>query len=415
MKTNGVEVFDVAGGMKLAVEPIEAAANATIVWTVPVGSAGDPIGDLGSGESNVLSEVILRGAGDRSSREFSDALDLLGVQRATSSSPYVITISATCLVAETIKTMELLRDLVLHPTIDQESLDASRELALQSLGSLTDDPQHYASIKIAEISLPSPFGGHGYGTEAGLNALTTESLRATWNRRCRPGGSIMGVAGGIQPSMIRELMERLLEGWTGTSIEPIVSAPPRIGSLHEKQPSAQSHVCLSLPAPKESDAASLPTKFVVRVLGGGGMSNRLFSEVREKRGLCYSVGMSYACGRDRGLMTVYAGSTPERAAETLDCIRRELARMVRGVTAEEFSRAVIGIKSGVVMAGESTMARASAIAGDLFRLGRVRTLAEIVASIDRMTIAQVNDQAADALAPERIADAALVVVGPAPL
>lgn len=415
MKKQNIEVFTVAGGMKLAVEPIDGAATATIVWTLPVGSAGDPIGDLGCGESNVLSEVILRGAGDRSSREFSDALDRLGVQRATSSSGYCITISATCMGAQAVETLQLLCDMVLRPRIEQDALEASRELALQSLGSLTDDPQHYASIKIGEISIPAPFNEHGYGSEAGLKALTTKSLHAAWQRRCRPGGSIMAIAGAIDPEKIRELLEKLLEGWSGTSIEPMERASAIRGSVHEKQATAQTHICLALASPREADEASLPHRLMARVLGGGGMSNRLFSEVREKRGLCYSVGMSYACGRDRGLSTIYAGSTPERASETLACIRTELNRMAGGVTEGEFNRAIIGLKSGIVMGGESTMARAAALAGDLFRRGTVRTLTEVVASVDRLTLAQVNEHAAQFLAPERVAEAALAVVGPEPL
>jgi len=415
LKKQNIEVFTVAGGMKLAIEPIEGATTATIVWTVPVGSAGDPTGDLGAGESNVLSEIILRGAGDHTSREFSDALDRLGVQRATSSSGYAITVSATCMAAQTEETLQLLCDMYLRPRIEADALEASRELALQSLGSLTDDPQHFVSIKINEIAIPTPFNQHGYGSVEGLNALTPESLHASWKRRCRPTGSIMGIAGAINPTKIRDLMERLLEGWRGVSVEPKETTSASRGSIYEKQVSSQTHMCLALPSPREADDASLPHRLMVRVLGGGGMSNRLFSEVREKRGLCYSVGMNYGCGRDRGLSTIYAGSTPERASETLACIRTELGRMAQGVTEGEFTRAIIGLKSGIVMGGESTMARAAALAGDIFRRGHVRTLAEVVATVDRLTLQQVNDHAAQALAPQRIDECALAVVGPEPL
>ena len=415
MKAQPIEVFDVAGGMKLAVEPIEGAATTTIVWTLPVGSAGDPEGALGAGESTVLGEVIMRGAGSRSSRELSDALDRLGVQRASSSSTFAITIAATCLTTETSETLKLLRDIVMHPRIEEDSLEASRDLALQSLGSLTDDPQHYAGIKISEIAIPAPFNRHGYGTLDGLNALTTKSLHAAWSRRCRPGGSIIGVVGAIDPAGTRDMIAELVDGWTGAAVEPTATAPARGGSLHEKQASSQSPNCLATPGPKAAEAASLPPQVMVRILGGGGMSNRLFCEVREKRGLCYSVGSSYTRGRDRGLTLFHAASTPERASETLACVRTEVARMAQGVTTDEFARAILGLKSGVVMAGESSSARASALVGDLFRLGRVRTLAEVVASIENLTIDQVNAHAAATLTPAAVEAAALVVVGPAAL
>lgn len=415
MKAQNIEVFTVAGGMKLAVEPIDGATTVTIVWTVPVGCAGDPIGDLGSGESTVLAEVIMRGAGERSSREFSDALDRLGVQRATSSSGYCITVSATCLAAQFVETMHLLCDMVLRPRIELEALEASQELALQSLGSLTDDPQHFVGIKINEISIANPFNQHGYGTKGGIKSLTTQSLHATWRKRCKPGGSILAIAGAVEAQQSCEIVQRMLEGWSGMSVEPTETAPAVMGSIFEKQDSAQTHMCLAIPAPRERDSTSLPHRLMVRILGGGGMGNRLFSQVREKRGLCYSVGMNYACGRDRGISTIYAGSTPERANETLDCIRGELLKMAQGVSESEFTRAVIGLKSGIVMSGESTMARAAALTGDIFRLGKVRTLAEVVAAVDRLTLGQVNEHAAEALVAAKVQGAALAVVGPTAL
>lgn len=401
--------------MQVAVEPIAGATTTSIVWQVPVGTAGDPIDGLGCGESAVLAEVISRGAGNLSSREFSDSMDRLGVQRSTSSATYSITLTAVCLAEALDGLLELLSLVVLRPRIEQDALDASRDLALQSLGSLQDDPQHFASIKIGEIALPAPFNRHGFGTEAGLAALTTESLHATWKRRCRPGGSILGIAGAVDENHVRALLEKLLAQWSGAATEPAVTAAAIGGTVHEQQSSAQSHICIALPAPRQADPESLAHRLMVRVLGGGGMSNRLFCEVREKRGLCYSVGANYACGRDRGLLSIYAGSTPERAAETLACIRSELLRMANGISNEEFKRAVIGLKSGIVMNGESTSARAAALVGDLFRIGRVRSLQEIVQEVEALTLAQVNDHASRVLTQPHLDNASLVVVGPSAL
>ncbi|MSQ90879.1 MAG: insulinase family protein [Phycisphaerales bacterium] len=415
MREQNIEVFTVGGGLKLAVEPIEGAATTTMAWTVPVGFAGDPIGDLGCGEASVLAEVVLRGAGDRTSKEYSDALDRLGAQRGSSCSAYRMSISATCLGGETDQVLSLLSDVFLRPRIEQSALDASRELVLQSLQSLSDDPQHFVGIKTSEIALPAPFNRHGLGTEAGLASLTTESLRAAWHRRCRPGGSIIGIAGAVDAKSVRDHLEKLLEGWSGTAAEPVVTAPAIGGTIHEKQPSSQTHMCLAFASPKERDIERLPHRVAVRILGGGGMSNRLFTEVREKRGLCYSVGMSYGCGRDRSLTTVYAGSTPERAGETLACIRKELAEMAKGVTQEEFNRAIIGVKSSIVISGEGTGARASLLASDLFTRGTVRTLAEILASIDHLTLAQVNDHVAKMFTPRMLESASLAVIGPGAL
>jgi len=403
------------GEMPLVVETVSDSSTATVVWLLPVGSAGDPTDAAGEGESAMLAEVIQRGAGSRDSRTFCDALDLIGVQRGTSSAMHHIAITATCLVEHMPQMLALLTDMVLRPTIGEEAVEAARDLALQTLGSLRDDPQHYVSMLLGGIAHPAPFNRHGYGTEAGLMACTQPALRAAWARRARPGGSILGVVGGVEAAQVRKTLEPLLSGWSGHADETRESAPARRGTAFERQESAQTHMCIGLPAPKESDSASMLHRLVVRVLGGGGMANRLFSEVREKRGLCYSVGMDYAAGRDRGLSSIYAGSTPDRAAQTIDCIRSELRRMAEGVTPDEFERAVIGLKSSTIMNGERSSARATAIASDIHRVGRARTLSEVVAQIDLLTLESVNTYCRKAFSGSALDTASLAVVGPEPL
>jgi predicted Zn-dependent peptidase len=154
--------------------------------------------------------------------------------------------------------------------------------------------------------------------------------------------------------------------------------------MHEPDGSNQTHMTIGFQAPSERDASSLLCRLATSILGGE-TSSRLFTEVRERRGLCYAVNASYAGGRDRGMVAVYAGSTPERAQETLDTILHEITHLEAGVSVDEFRRAKIGLKSRLVMHGESTTARAAALASDWYRLGRCRSLAELVAEIDAVT------------------------------
>ncbi len=403
----------VAGGMKVAIEPSASAQVASIVWLLPVGSAGDPLGEAGAGEASVLHDVILRGAGDLRSRPFSDALDRLGVQRATSTSAYHISITAVCLGDALEETLGLLAMMVTAPRIEEDSFEASRDLALQSLRSLRDDPHHFVTIKAAERALPAPFNTSGHGSEEGLAALSASRLRQTWTRRSRPTGSLLALAGCVDPVRVITKLERALEHWRGASEEPQVTASSVRGVVAESMPSSQTNMMLIHDAPRDADPASLPHRLGVRLLGGEGMSNRLFTEVREKRGLCYSVGMAYSAGRDRGIMQAYAASTPDRAQLTLSCMRAEIAKMAHGVTGEEFARGLVGFKSALVMNGESTHARAGALAGDLFRLGRGRGLDEKVAEVDRLTLRALNDHLALAFGESALKNETLAVVGPA--
>ena len=128
----------------------------------------------------------------------------------------------------------------------------------------------------------------------------------------------------------------------------------------------------------------------VSVLSGG-MSSRLFTEVREKRGLCYSVSASLSSLRDEARVLCYAGTTAERAQETLDVTLAELQRLGEGIEDEELSRCQARAKSSLIMQQESTLARASSVARDWYHLGRVMTLAEVREKIDALTVQNVLD------------------------
>ena len=411
---DGLMMHTLSCGMRVALERSTAVRSVGIAWSLPVGSAGDPEGAAGEGESTLLSELITRGAGRMDSKAFSEALDRIGAQRSCGTTAYHTLATMNVLGSRVEQALELVCAMVRDPRLDADALEPARSLALQSLASLADDPSHLVMLRLAGIALPPPFNRTNFGHADGLKALTIEGLRAAWTRRCVPGGAILGIAGAVEPERIIDQLERRLSGWTGDYVEPAPTAQPARGVMHVPQQSAQTHIGLAIDAPHECDPQSLVHRLAVKIIGGG-MSSRLFTEVREKRGLCYSVGMSYAAGRDRGISQVYAGSTPERAQRTLDCIRTELSRASSGVSAEEFAGAIVGLKSRLVMQGESSLARASAIAGDVFRIGRPRPLAEVAAEADGISHAALNDHMAQAFSAERLSTASLAVVGPAAL
>ena len=148
-------------------------------------------------------------------------------------------------------------------------------------------------------------------------------------------------------------------------------------------------------------------RLAVEVLSGG-MSGRLFTEVREKRGLCYSVWAGYSSLKGQGSILGYAGTSNDRAQATLDCFVAELHRLSDGVTQAELDRAKTGLKASTIMQGESTSARAGAIAHDFFIRGRIRTLDEIKDAIDAVTLEQVNAY----LKKHKPGPFTIVIVGP---
>jgi predicted Zn-dependent peptidase len=185
------------------------------------------------------------------------------------------------------------------------------------------------------------------------------------------------------------------------------------GYEHEADPSNQVQIVVVHDAPSETKPESMLEKTVVSVLSGG-MSGRLFSEVREKRGLCYSVSAGYRGERDFGGVTAYVGTTPEKAQQSLDVLMQELGRVQLPdgrVTRAEFDRAIVGMKSRLVFSGESTSARAAALVSDYHRLGRARTLAELASEVDGVTLDRLNTY----LSERRLGRVTVQTVGPSAL
>lgn len=400
-----------ACGMPLIVEVMPGVRSAGLTWLVPAGVGTEPEGRRGIGA--LWAELLLRGAGGLRSREHADALDRLGVGRSTDLGTYHVRIGATMVGERVVEALPLIVDMVRRPRIEAESVEAARDLALQAIESLKDDPQERAVLAARERHFPAPFNRSTLGTTEGLGATTRDDLLSGWAARARPGGAIFAIAGAVDPDALARTLDALLAGWTGQGPEPRPGPAPPRGYAHEQDQSNQVQVIALFDGPPEPHPDSLLEKVANSVLSGG-MAGRLFTEVREKRGLCYSVSASYAPGREFGSILAYVGTTPERAQTSLDVLLAELKRLGTAegrVTPEEFDRALIGMKSRLVFSGESTGARASSLAYDQHRLGRPRSLEEIAREIDAVTLDRVNAY----LARRSLGTATIQTLGPAPL
>ena len=332
---------------------------------------------------------MARGAGGLDARAHCDALDQLGVQRGTNVETHHIRLSATMIAEKIDRAFPLLMNMVTAPALEDEALAPSRDLALQAIQSLKDEPQQKVMLDLRERFHPAPLGRSPYGSEEGVGAVTAEALRGFWGATCVPGGSVLSFAGKFDWPKLRELVVEQLSGWEGARDEVRPRGEGPKGYHHSHADTTQVHIALAYKAVPEPDACSVLQRAAVAALSGG-MSGRLFTEVREKRGLCYSVYATYAAGRERGAVFGYAGTTTARAQETLDVMVGELVRLSKGIDASEFQRAMVGMKSGLVMQGESTGARASSIATDQFVLGRPRGLDELSKRVDSVTHEALN-------------------------
>ena len=396
------------GGATVLVEPIPSVRSVALSWRVPAGSAFDPPDRLG--QSAALAEIIFRGAGGLDSRSHSDALDRLGVQRYARTSGRHLHIDATVLDTRLHDALPLLAALIRSPEMPADGVAPVASLCRQALDGLEDEPQQLAMLGLREQHLAPPFDRHGYGTASTFETLTADELRAAWQERFVGEGSILAVAGAVEADDVVARLSETLEPWAGAPPAIDTDAEARRGYRHVEQDSSQVHLALAYDAPAEIDDTSMVERLATSALGGS-TSGRLFTEVRQKRSLCYSVGASYRARRDSGWVAIYAGTTPERAQETLDVCLAELDRLRGGITEEEFARARIGLKSRLIMEGESTPARAAALGSDFFRRGQARTLDEVATAIEAVTLEELNAY----LAQRDFGPVTVVSIGPSPL
>lgn len=377
-------------GLPVIVERVPSVRSASFSWLLPGGAAYDP--PEHQGISAMWSELLLRGAGGLNSRQHADAADRLGASRTANSGTFTMVLGSACLATRVLDVLPLFVDMVLAPRMDFDAIEPTRDLCMQALESLKDDPTERAMLAARKRHHPSPINRSGLGTEDGLRSIRRDHLLDRWRFLARPRSSIFAAAGAIDPEALCDRLSLLLGRWSGVAIEPKAGRRPARGYGHEHDDSAQVQIVVVHDAPPEPAKDSLLEKIAVSVLSGG-MSGRLFSEVREKRGLCYSVSAGYRGDRDYGTVTAYVGTTPERADQSLEVLLQELRRIGTPegrVTREEFERAIIGMKSSLIFGGESMSARAAGLAADQRKLGRPRSLEEIAKEIDAVTLDDLN-------------------------
>jgi predicted Zn-dependent peptidase len=403
-----VHQHTLANGLVLLAERMEHVRSAAVNILVPAGCANDPPGQLGV--ASVLAEMIPRGAGDRDSRELSLAFESLGVDRDESVGVFNMRFWGSTLARNVPPALDLFADVVLRPRLPDDELEPVQALALQDIQGLEDAPQHKVGVELRRRYYPDPLNKDRRGRAADIEALTPAAVRDFHRRLFRPNGTILSVAGNVEWGPLVERVERLFGGWPRgpePDLSPAAAAPR---SEHIPKETAQTHIALAYP----SVPVGHPDYYAARAAEGvlsGGMSARLFTEVREKRGLCYSVGVRHETFKDRGTIVGYAGTGADRAQQTLDVTVAELRKLADGVTDDEVVRVKAGLKASLIMQDESTSARAGAIASDWYHLGRVRSFDEVQAAIDGLTPGMVVGH----LARFPVRDVTLVTIGPAPL
>ena len=388
MTGNKIEQTTLSNGLTVLVETMPAVQSAAFSLLIPAGSAYDPEGQ--NGTANALADWITRGAGSRSSRELLSAFDRLGIQAHESATLNHLAIGGTCLAGNLLSALSLYGDVLKHPQFNEEDFEAVMAGVEQSLLAIEDDPRQKVMFELVRRCFPSPWGQPSEGTLADLERITPDAVRGHYRRCVRPRGAILGIAGNVTLEQVLPVLETTYADWTGANEITLKTGERGVRRDHLPHDSTQTHIGVAYPAVAYGAEDYYQGWAAVNVLSGG-MSSRLFTEVREKRGLCYSVYATLNSLKDQGQVLCYAGTTAERAQETLDVLVGELKRLGDGIQEAELNRCKARAKSSLIIAQESTSGRAGSLARNWFYLGRIVTLEEVRKKIEALTTTSVLD------------------------
>jgi predicted Zn-dependent peptidase len=409
-----IEQHEFPNGLVLVGEAMPGVQSAAFTLLIPAGAAYEAADGLevGSGAATMAAEWITRGAGKRDSRELLTALDNLGVIHSEGAQTLHTSLSAATLGRNLVPALEIFADIVLRPACEDDEIEPIRALCLQNLRSLEDDPGSKVIYELRRRHFPDPWGRPSPGTSEDISRLTSDALRSFLHTTYRPNGSILGVAGAINWPELKSAVGRLFGDWAPKPDPEVHERPSGPRRDHIVRETQQIQIALAHPSATVASPDYYRARAAVAILGGYS-SARLFTEVREKRGLCYSVYASYESQRDRAALLCYAGTSTDRAQQTLDVMLEEIHRLAReGIETEELETMRAGLKSSLIMAQESSMSRSSTLASDWYFLHRVRPLEEISAELDALTPESVSSYAA---AFGDVRDLTILTLGPTPL
>ena len=377
-------------GLTILAQRMDHVRSAAVNLLIPAGFVHEPKGE--EGIANVLSDMLQRGAGKLDSKSFAQALDRLGIDLDCSVGPHHLRITATGMADKIQDILGFVRDIALAAKLPSSELSSAKQLAIQELAGLEDDPRGQVLRELRRNHFPHPYCNSRYGTPEGIKAVTHSNLKAFWESHCHAKGSILSVAGLVDPLSIFAFAEKHFSDWAPGKETPIKIGKRGPQTVHVEKETQQTQIAIAWDSVHPSHPDYYQAQGLVNVLSGG-MSSRLFTEVREKQGLCYAVWATYVSLHDRGAIFSYAGTSNDRAHMTLESVKREIARITDGITKEEVDQVRVGLKTALLMQEDSSMSRSSSLASDWFNLGRVRTLEEIEAAVDGLSPKSILDYA----------------------
>ncbi|HJQ16384.1 MAG TPA: pitrilysin family protein [Allosphingosinicella sp.] len=339
-----------------------------------------------SGLAHLFEHMVFKGAGERSAREISEAIEDVGGDLNAATDREGTSFNASLLSEHLGLGVELIADMILRPHLTAADLEREKDVVAQELGEARDTPSDIIFDDLqAAAFVDQPLGRSVLGDEASISAVTVDDLKAWRETQYRAGSVSLVAAGKLSHGALVALAETHLGGLPAGVVE--APAPARFtgGDRVGRTGSDQAHLALGFAGPPQRD----PDYFAARLFAdavGGGMSSRLFQQLREERGLAYSVYASLYPFSDIGLLSIYAATARDQSAASAQLIEDVLAAATRDVTQREVDRVRTQAKAGLLMSMESPWGQAHYVARQLAVYGRLVDPSEVIADLEAVTV-----------------------------
>jgi predicted Zn-dependent peptidase len=354
------------------------------------------------GMSHFLEHLLFKRTRRRANAEIARVIDRLGGEVDAFTTKEYTGFYVHTLDVHFDEALDLVADVVLSPAFGSADIETERGVILEEIGEANDNPDDLVhEIFVRSFWRTHPLGAPILGTARTVEAITRRDLYAYYAARYLPRNVIVSVAGRVEPSRALDAIERTFSRrgrrkQPGRSSRRPDAERPRPHAhvrLRPREGLDQVHLCLGVEAPAQSSRRRYAAALLDIVLGGG-MSSRLFQEVREKRGLAYSIGSSLNSYGAGGYESVSAACAPKNLPRVVEVTLRELRKLKRGgVPESELARAKENLKGGLILSLESTVSRMSSAARQQFYLGRVERPEELIAKVDAVTRDEVDAEA----------------------
>lgn len=402
-----VRIGTLSNGMRVVSETMPLVKTVSVGVWVDAG-ARDETPEI-NGVAHMLEHMAFKGTERRSARAIAEEIEAVGGHLNAFTSREQTAYYARVMAEDTGLALDILSDILLHSVFDAEELERERGVIIQEIGQSEDTPDDIIFDHLQETAFPAQALGRSIlGTVDRVSGMQRSDLQGFLDRFYHGPSLVLVAAGAVDHDALMAEAERLFGGFDRMSRPQHQTARYSGGEKRAVRDLEQAHVAIALPGLAFDDPDYYALQVYATVLGGG-MSSRLFQEVREKRGLAYSVYAYPSSYRDGGLMTIYAGTGGEKLPELMPVLADELGKLCGRVDEDELQRARAQLKVGLVMSLESSGARIEQLGRQMLLFGRPLDIDEVLAAVDRVDAAAVRKVAERVM---RNAPPAVAALGP---